>query len=88
MASNRLSYDECQHSQRTTERTNPLNYMMYAGKFLPSTSCAQKSELSFCERVNIENDVWNLQRKNTKCDGGKYQTPCAEWILSGLACSK
>lgn len=76
MSSNRLSYDECQHSKRTTERVTPLDYLLFPAKYVPTTTCTQNNELSFTDRVTIENDMLNIDRKTTKCDSGKYAPPC------------
>ena len=80
MSSNRLSYDECAHAQKTGERVNPLTYQLYPQKHSQCQWCGDKhestkSELSFMERVTMENDLLNIERKSTRCDNNKYQPP-------------
>jgi hypothetical protein len=82
-SSNRLSYDDCDYHQRNTERVAPLQYQLYGGKYLTCSWCGVKnpnltSELPFNDRVSIESDLRNIDRKQSRCDGKKYQPPCKE----------
>lgn len=81
MASNRLSYDECAEQQRTQDRITPLDYQLYNTKLNLCQWCGSKSntrsELTDDERVTIENDLWNINRKQSKCNSEKFQGPAA-----------
>lgn len=78
MSSNRLSYDDCATTQRTNERVTPLTYQLYSNKFTLCQWCGDKhektkSELSWAERVTIENDLLNIGRKSSRCDTQKFK---------------
>lgn len=78
MSSNRLSYDDCAYTQRTGERVNPLTYQLFSSKHTLCQWCGDKhekskSELSWTERVTIENDLLNIDRKVSKCNTEKFQ---------------
>ena len=80
-SSNRLIYDNCFNEQRNTERVSPLEYQLYDGKYRTCNWCGTKntplnSELQFNERVDIETDLFNISRKQSRCDGQKYKPPC------------
>lgn len=79
--SSRLSYDVNEFQQRTTESVTPLEYQLYSGKFQRCNWCGiqnpnKKSELDFSVRVDIENDLLDINRKNSKASANKYQPPC------------
>jgi len=83
MSSNRLTYDNEELKQKDNERVNPLTYQLYAGKYVKCNWCGSqnpnfKSELSFDERVSIENDVLNIDRKTSKASVNQYKPPCAD----------
>jgi hypothetical protein len=78
---NRQPYDDCEYHQRNMERVAPLQYQLYGGKYLTCNWCGKKnapltSELQFKDRVTIESDLLNITRKQSRCDGAKYQPPC------------
>ena len=77
MASNRLMYDECAHQQRTQDRVTPLEYQLYNSKMTLCQWCGSKnntrSELTEDERIRIENELWNIDRKQSKCNSQKFQ---------------
>ena len=81
-SSNRLSYDVPEFNQRVAESVTPLEYQLYSGKYLRDNWCGKihnkTSELAFGERVSIENDVLNIDRKSSKASIQKYQPPCDE----------
>jgi hypothetical protein len=88
MASGRLSYDGCAETQRNTERITPLDYQLYSPKSSLCDWCGKKdsarSELIFADRVVIENDLYGIDRKQSKCSEQKYQPP-SPMIISELA---
>jgi len=82
MSSNRLSYDDCDNVQRNLTSVSPLEYQLYSGKYLGCNWCGKKdgynSELSHDDRVTIETDLFNLNRKTTKCSNLKFQPSCSD----------
>jgi hypothetical protein len=79
-SSNRLSYDECEHNTRNLERVDPFQYQLYSGKYLRCNWCGIKnqgrSELEDGERITIESDLLNIDRRNSRCSINKYQPQC------------
>lgn len=81
MSSNRLSYDNCDYQQRNVESVSPLTYQLYSGKYLTCDWCGKNnspltSELKFNDRVSIENDLLNINRKQSRCDSQKHRPTC------------
>jgi hypothetical protein len=82
-SSNRLSYDECEHNQRNNQRVTPLEYQLYSGYHLTCNFCGLKgpnmsSELTDEQKVLIESELLNIDRKTSKCSANKYQPPCSD----------
>lgn len=59
--------------------TTPLEYQLYSPKTSLCDWCGKKSgersELQFQDRVQVENDLSGIDRKQSRCSSQKYQPP-------------
>ncbi len=87
MSCNRPSYDDCDFTQRTQDRITPLKYQLYAGKYSQCNWCPKRnagelaregfsSELDPNQRVIIENELMNIDRKFSRCNDQKFHPTC------------
>ena len=77
MSHNRLSYDKCAYATELKESTSPLEYVLYKGQFENCTPCAAKSKestnnLNQVQVVNVENELYNLEKPASLCPSKKY----------------
>jgi hypothetical protein len=75
MSSNRLKYDKCAYLSEIKESTGSLEYNLFKGKYDNCEKCAIgdfKAELEFSSRTDMENELFGLNRPNTKCPSLKY----------------
>jgi hypothetical protein len=76
-AYNRLSYDNCAYQKRLYESTTPLMYNLYEGKFQNCDKCTYKNQFwRPFELVDLESELKNITRPNTKCPQLKYNPNC------------
>ena len=76
MSSNRLKYDECAYKKEICQSVGPLEYNLYNGKYVNCTNCPSDREgsnsIDFGKKVDIENEIFNLDRKTSRCPDKKY----------------
>ena len=78
MSSNRLKYDACEYAKKLSESTSPLDYQLFKGKYENSTPCEcnEKKDvpcnLDFGTRADVEAELLNINRVNSKCPETKY----------------
>lgn len=86
MSFNRLIYDNCAYKKTVEESTGTLSYVINPIKYENCSKCRvefgvvggtnvshDKSKL-----VDIENDLMNITRKNSKCPSKKYEPKCSK----------
>jgi hypothetical protein len=96
MSFNRLSYDNCAYKKTVEESTGTLSYVINPIKYENCSKCRvefgvvggtnvshDKSKL-----VDIENELMNITRKNSKCPSKKYAPTCSKASKddNGLPC--
>ena len=76
--STRLIYDACAYRKTLQESTSPLGYMLYEGKHENCDKCRQDKFWRPFDRemVDVESDLKNITRPNTKCPQFKYNPAC------------
>ncbi len=82
---NRLSYDMCAYNKTLQQSINPCSYQLYFGaqehckKCRPDENFWRKYDL-----VDVESDLWNINRPNSKCPQYKYNNKCktSEFCIS------
>ena len=76
MSSNRLRYDECAYKKELCQSVGPLEYNLYNGKYENCNKCPSDrttaNSIDFKRKVEIENEIFNLDRKSSKCPEKKY----------------
>ncbi len=78
-AYNRLSYDNCAYQKRLYESTSPLMYQLYDGKFENCDKCTYKNEFwRPYDLVDLESELKNITRPNSKCSQLKYNPDCVK----------
>ena len=76
-AYNRLSYDNCAYQKRLYESTSPLLYQLYDGKFENCDKCTYKNKFwRPYDLVELESELLNITRPNSKCAQLKYNPDC------------
>jgi hypothetical protein len=74
MASDRSTYDQGSFLVKTKESINPLAYVLEIQAHENCTKCGDKPNVSVHEdRVNLENDIFGINRKLSKDPKQKYQ---------------
>lgn len=79
MSSTRLSYDGCDTDSDIKKNLNQLNYHLFTAKYNHHNTCSSKNltcNLNDGKRTEIENDLLQLDNKNSNCNKKKYQSPC------------
>lgn len=85
MSCTHLTQDDCDVAQQTQVMVSPLKYQMYSAKYNQCNWCPKHnvqglqgftSDLGFSERVTIENDLMNINRKASKCGSEKFKPTC------------
>lgn len=74
--SNRLIYDNCAYKKEIFESTSPLLYQMYEGKHENCNKCVSNKFWRPYDLVDIESELKNITRPNTKCVELKYNPTC------------
>ena len=83
MSSNRLKYDSCAYASTMTENSSQLEYNLYKGKYEKCDTCFKcpsgdyTVNLPFVSRVEVENELFNINRPGTKCPNLKYDPKVA-----------
>lgn len=80
MSSNRLIYDSCAYQKELQQSTDPLNYMLYTGKFENSAKCRLELgqvggngvSLFNGNLVDLESDLRGQTRQASICPCSKY----------------
>lgn len=75
MSSNRLKYDQCNFNTEVKESTSSLDYYLFKGKYENDTKCPvgdYNNIIELVDRADVENELYGLNRANTKCPNGKY----------------
>ena len=75
MSSNRLIYDSCAYATEIKESTEPLEYNLFAGKYVNCKQCPVgdfPNVLPFGPRADTESELWGINRLNTKCPENKF----------------
>jgi hypothetical protein len=77
-ASNRQIYDCCAYSQSLQQSVDPLQYQLYFGAQENCSKCIDKQAWFKQDKqiVDIESDLWNINRPLSKCDMYKYNPNC------------
>ena len=84
--SNRSLYDNCAYQKYLYESVSPLSYVTDFSKYENCSKCrvefgvvggtnVSHNKLSL---VDIENDLFNITRKNSKCPSKKYEPKCSK----------
>lgn len=75
-SSNRLPYDNCAYQKELYESTSPLLYNLYEGKHENCKKCLYDKFWRPFDLVDIESELKNITRPNTRCDQFKYDPKC------------
>lgn len=76
-SSNRLRYDACAYRKNLAESTGPLVYRLYEGKFEHGGKCIFENQFwRPFDLVDVESELKNITRPNTKCPELKYLPFC------------
>ena len=77
-ASNRQIYDCCAYSQSLQQSVDPLQYQLYFGAQENCSKCVDKKAWFKQDKeiIDIESDLWNINRPLSKCDMYKYNPNC------------
>ena len=75
MSSNRLIYDKCAYATEIKESTEPLEYNLFAGKYVNCKQCPVgdfPNVLPFGPKTEVESELLGLTRLNSKCPEKKF----------------
>ena len=77
-ASNRQIYDCCAYSQSLQQSVDPLQYQLYFGAQENCSKCIDDKAWFRQDKeiVDLESDLWNINRPLSKCDMYKYNPMC------------
>lgn len=77
-ASNRQIYDCCAYAQSLQQSVDPLQYQLYFGAQENCSKCIDKKAWFKQDKeiIDIESDLWNINRPLSKCDMYKYNPNC------------
>ena len=74
MASDRPIYDQGVYTVKTKESIKPLSYMLQINAHENCKVCGDKPNVTkHEERINLENDIFGLQRKTTRDPSTQYK---------------
>jgi hypothetical protein len=74
MASDRSIYDQGAYLNKTKESIKPLSYMLQVSSFENCEKCGDKPNVTkHAERVELENDLFGINRKLSQDPKQKYQ---------------
>ena len=79
-----LIYDNCSYKKRSHERTAPLSYQLYGGKFENCNKCRQDKFYRPFDLVQQESELKNITRPGTHCPEKMYNPKCKK---SGMCTS-
>ena len=77
-ASNKMLYDNCAYQKRLYESTSPLLYQLYEGAHEHCKKCLYDKFWRPFDLVDIESELMNITRPNSKCDQFKYDPRCVQ----------
>jgi hypothetical protein len=80
MSSNRLSYDSCAYKQSLQQSTEPLDYMLYTGKYENCAKCriefgtvgGNGVSLFSGNLVDLESTLRGQTRQASQCSANQY----------------
>ena len=73
---NRLSYDLCDYNKRIQESVSPFSYQLYFGAHEHSKKCNDGNFWRKFDVVDIESDLFNINRPASRCPQFKYNKSC------------
>ena len=84
MSSNRLVYDKCAYKKAVQESTDPLNYMLYTGKFERNNQCmisrgvvgGNNVSVWAGNMVDLESNLMGVDRRASLCPKNQYHPMC------------
>lgn len=82
---NKLKYDACSYEKYLYESTSPLAYQLYQGKHENCNKCIHDKFWTPYQLTDVESELKNLTRPNSRCDQFKYNPNCSG--RSGLCLS-
>ena len=76
-AYNRTMYDNCAYDLKVKTSTTPLEYALYEGKYENCNKCKYNNQfVKPYDLVDIESDLTNRNRLQSKCPSMKYKPSC------------
>jgi hypothetical protein len=75
-SSTKLIYDNCAYQKNLQISTSPLIYQLYEGKHENCTKCKHDKFWRPFDLVDVESELLNITRPNSKCDQFKYDPTC------------
>lgn len=78
-AYNRLIYDPCAYAKKLQESVSPLEYRLYEGNYENCNKCTHENKFwrpFDVDVVDIESELKNITRPNSKCPTMKYNPNC------------
>jgi hypothetical protein len=84
MSSNRLVYDKDTYQKAVQESTDPLNYMLYTGKFVRNNQCmisrgvvgGNNVSVWAGNMVDLESNLMGVDRRASLCPKNHYHPMC------------
>lgn len=74
--SNRLKYDTCEYQKKLYESTKPLQFQLSEYKFESCSKCVHDKFYRPFDLVDIESELKNINRPQSKCAQYKYNPNC------------
>ena len=75
---NQTLYDSCETKNRIYESTSVLGHLTYFGKFENCNKCIYDKFWIKPQLVDIESEIRNITRPQSKCSQFKYSPTCAK----------
>ena len=77
-ASNRQVYDCCKYAQDLKQSVDPLQYNLYFGAQENCSKCIDNKAWFRQDKevVDVESELWNINRPLSDCDQYKYNPNC------------
>ena len=77
---NRPRYDRCAYTEALAQSVDPLQYVMYSGKFENCSKCTY-DEKNFWrpfdnEIIDTDSELKGIMRKSSKCNSLMYSSDC------------
>lgn len=73
---NSLNYDRCAYQKQLYESTAPLSYRLYEGAHESCDKCIYDRFWRPFDLVDVESELKNITRPNSKCSSFKYNPLC------------